>query len=122
VQCGRYGGSNTAWDYNAGLVPAVLGDSSTAYAATIARATALTVDDSRFPAYATSGGYGDGAPQVLYSTVTPRGLIVPNTPRVFFKLHPLSHDRFGVCVHLKSNTCFSLASLKAGLLIVLIVR
>ena len=62
----RYGGSNTAWDYNAGLVPAVLGgqaNAAEAYAATLKRVTS-TFDGSRFPGYALAGCCADGAPQM----------------------------------------------------------
>ena len=62
----RYGGSNTAWDYNAGLVPAVLGgqvNAEMAYSATLARVS-TTFDGSRFPGYALVGCCADGAPQM----------------------------------------------------------
>ena len=62
----RYGGSNTAWDYNAGLVPAVLGghaNAEMAFSATIARVS-TTFDGSRFPGYALAGCCADGAPQM----------------------------------------------------------
>ena len=62
----RYGGSNTAWDYNAGLVPAVLGgqaNAEAAFSATMARVS-TTFDGSRFPGYALAGCCADGAPQM----------------------------------------------------------
>ena len=62
----RYGGSNTAWDYNAGLVPAVLGgqkNAAAAYEATLARVS-TTFDSSKFPGYAIAGGCNDGARQM----------------------------------------------------------
>jgi hypothetical protein len=60
------GGSNTAWDYNAGLVPAILGgqyNAAQAYQATMGRVT-TTFDGSRFPGYALAGCCADGAPQM----------------------------------------------------------
>ena len=61
------GGSNTAWDYNAGLVPVILGgqvNAQTAYAATIERLTP-TIDHSAYPGYSTAGtGCADGCPQM----------------------------------------------------------
>ena len=62
----RYGGSNTAWDYNAGLVPAVLGGQANAHEAyenTLAR-VARTFDGSQFPGYALTGCCADGAPEM----------------------------------------------------------
>jgi hypothetical protein len=62
----RYGGSNTAWDYNAGLVPAVLGgqaNADAAFIATMARVS-TTFDGSRFPGYALTGCCADGAPEM----------------------------------------------------------
>ena len=105
------GGDNTAWDYNAGLSPAVLGgqlNAATAYAATIARVSPPTIDDSHYPGYATAGGgCADGCPQMenqgivrttiqhlLMATDNPghgRGIyLLPTWPAgrdVAFKLH-----------------------------------
>eukprot|EP01052_Picozoa_sp_SAG31_P012815 SAG31_NODE_758_length_12292_cov_14.175511_1_plen_788_part_00 len=61
------GGSNTAWDYNAGLVPAILGgqmNAQTAFAATLQRLMP-TIDQSQYPGYSTAGtGCADGCPQM----------------------------------------------------------
>eukprot|EP01051_Picozoa_sp_SAG22_P004761 SAG22_NODE_263_length_13359_cov_3.396531_13_plen_202_part_00 len=105
------GGDNTAWDYNAGLCPAVLGgqlNAVTAYAATIERVSPPTIDSSQYPGYATAGGgCGDGCPQMenqgivrttiqqlLLATDNPghgRGIyLLPTWPAgrdVAFKLH-----------------------------------
>ena len=59
----RYGGSNTAWDYSAGLVPAILGgqeNAELAYSATLQR-VGKTFDGSQFPGYALTGCCADGA-------------------------------------------------------------
>jgi len=63
---GRYGGSNTAWDYNAGLVPAILGgqeNARQAYASVLQRVS-KTFDGSQNPMYALAGCCADGAPQM----------------------------------------------------------
>ena len=55
-----------AWDYNAGLVPAVLGgqvNAELAFQATVERVTS-TFDGSQFPGYALAGCCEDGAPQM----------------------------------------------------------